>query len=263
MTDDKPYFYTLNERVKNDFDKLYIIFMSDVHYGNMNFDEEFFDKVLDWLAKEENQNKKVITGGDLMECAILSAPGHYDQSLTTNDQFDYIYDKLKPLAERDQLIGMIRGNHEKRIMRKTSMDVTQKLAKWLDVEYFGAGVVINAKIGRYNKSRQQNYILYFTHGASGAWTLGGKLNAAKRLGNILNAELYCMGHVHSLMSIKRRYFEVINDRLVERPRHYVVSGSYLDYWEGYAQEKARGPGGAKGSPKIKLDPDTHRISVTT
>jgi hypothetical protein len=74
----------------------------------------------------------------------------------------------------------------------------------------------------------------------------------------------CLGHVHSLFHQKiERY--TMNDHsngIIKRSTHYVLTGSYLNYWGTYSQAKSMMPSGDAGSPKINLHTKEHRITVS-
>ena len=242
---------------EQEFAELAII--SDVHYGNKTCAKEFFEFVMDWAYK--NPHVYVITNGDLLECSIRDSVGLYDQNVEIDDQIDYILDKFSPLAEENRLIGMLRGNHERRVSKLTNMDLTKRMANDLGVPYGYRGMFFEIRTKTESQRKHQRYTMYGTHGSSGAWTTGGKINACMRLLQAVEAELYFMGHVHELLHITIPRKRVDRGSVQEIPTHFVLTGSYLEYWESYAQEKGYPPT-ALGSPKIKLHTKTHRMSVS-
>jgi hypothetical protein len=237
-----------------------LILLSDVHYGNKDCDVDFFEKVIDWIYR--GKHRYIITGGDLLECRLKDSVGlPEDQTIPVNEQVDYIVEKLKPIADEGRLIGMIRGNHEKRISRSTGIDITEKIARLLGVPYAYRGSFFQIRVKQKSQKRGQIYTLYGTHGASGSWTSGGKINAVERMIKGIEAEIIFMGHVHDLLHKTIPRMKVDRGRVKEIKTHFIVTGSYLKYLGSYGQEKGYPPT-SQGSPKVKLHTDKHRISVS-
>lgn len=235
-----------------------VVTISDVHYGCKMCNVPFFEKVMNWCYN--NEDVYVKTNGDLLECSTLSSPSLFDQNIDINDQFDYMVDVLRPLAEEDRLLWMVRGNHEKRILRETGYDIARTLAKTLNIPYFEHGCSYQIKIRQETQKRSQIYTGYMIHGATAARTIAGKLRKCNNLSDVINAEIYEYGHVHELFHNAAPYYDIDRGRIVKRRRHYILTGGYLNYG-GYVQEKGYRPV-ALGSPKIKLHTNSHRISVS-
>lgn len=244
--------------VPKKFNHSKFVIISDIHYGCKMCDIDFFETVMDWIYK--NPEVFVATNGDLLECSTLSSPSLFDQTVNINDQYDYIYNIFKPLADQKRLLFMIRGNHEKRILRDTGYDISRTLAKSLNVNYFESGCAFELNTKSENQSRFQKYTGYMIHGYTSARTVAGRLNKVRKLSEVVNAEMYCYGHVHELFHSKLPFYDINRGRIRKRYKHYILTGSYLKYG-GYVQEKGYRPV-ALGSPKIKLHTDTHRISVS-
>jgi len=237
-----------------------IVPFGDIHWGNEDCDKRMLRIVLDWLYK--NKHVYIICMGDMVESSIIGSPGLFDQEKFLDSQVYDIIKMLKPLADEGRIIGMHIGNHERRTVKNTSFNLTRLMCEVLDVKYLGEGILHLIEVTDGNNSEE--YTMYTTHGASGALYPYTKMSACMKLDRIANAEVYCMGHVHSLGHQKMDTCEVDfeNKKTVKKPRHYVLTGSYLKYWGSYAQAKSYIPSGESGSPKIKLHIDTHRISVS-
>jgi UDP-2,3-diacylglucosamine pyrophosphatase LpxH len=235
--------------------------VGDVHYGNKAHDKEMFEIYMDWLY--ENKDTYVLGMGDLIEGATKHSVGYYDQTVNINDQIRYIVKKLKPLVDENRVLGLIEGNHERRVKRDTtSLSLHEIITDKLGVKNLGAGTFLDLRIKNKGKRRSQKYKFYAIHGASGSYTPAGKMNACMRLIYIANVECYLMGHVHALDHRKLDIYDTERGKIILKSKHFVITGSYLKYIGGYAQEKAYIPSGTSGSPKIKLHADMHRISVS-
>ena len=113
------------------------------------------------------------------------------------------------------------------------------------------------------KVGNQTYTLYTSHGASGARLPYTKIKGALDLEKIIDAEIYAMGHVHQLSHHIREYFAIDkrNKSVKKEKKHFILTGSYLDYWNSYAQVKSMEPS-RQGSPLLTLSGKEHRINVS-
>lgn len=227
--------------------------IGDIHKGNKGHDDFMYKKFLETLYEEKHY--KVLGMGDWIECSTTSTSFRlYDQVLTIDEQIDQIVEDFKPIADEGRLIGILRGNHEATAVRE-GIDPTHRIAKELGVPNFGAGIVLYVKIGN------QRYHVYATHGSSSARTPGGKMNACMRLKDVVEADLYLMGHLHSLDHTTLDIFHPKRKTMELKRRHFVITGSFLKYLGTYAQAKGYPPSGTSGSPKVKFHSDMKRISV--
>lgn len=244
--------------IQTDKKSVLICPVGDIHYGHRDCDEETLKFVLEWLYKEKDVY--VFSMADLVEASVIDSPGLFDQVDFLDTQFYDVVKMFKPLADEGRLLGMHTGNHENRVKKKTGLDITKVMCRMLNTKYFGEGMLHLIKVT--NGKDSQTYTMYSTHGASSARFPQTKMLACMRLDRIADAEIYCMGHVHSLAHDKMDRYVIENGKVIKKPRHYILTGSYLQYWGSYAQAKGMLPSGDTGSPKIKLHVDTHRISVS-
>lgn len=237
-----------------------IVPIGDIHDGHKDHDEETFDAYLADIIK--NKDMYVFLMGDLIECSNRHSVGLYDQVKTVDEQIESVIKKLEPIAKEGRILGMVEGNHERRAKKHAGIDISNQIAKRLNIPYYGIGVVLHIKVRPPDNKRSQVYYVYFTHGDSRARTAGGKINACMRLRDVVNVDCYCMGHVHSLEHHTESVYEPDRWNLRLKRKHFVLTGSYLKYWDSYAQSKGYSPSGSSGSPKIKLHSTFHRISVS-
>ncbi len=238
-----------------------IVPFGDIHYGHQACDKETLKLVLKWMY--DNKNVYVIGMGDLLESSIIDSPGLFDQDQFLDDQISNMIKLLKPLADEGRILGLHAGNHELRLRKKNNLDITNLMCQMLGVTYLGpAGAIHEIKVNTKGSRHKEVYTIYSTHGSSGAMYPHTKMQACMRLALICDTELYCMGHVHSLFHQKIEYYKPEGNKVISKAKHYVLTGSYLNYWETYAHEKGYPPSGGTGSCKIKLHSDCHRISVS-
>lgn len=225
----------------------------DIHIGHKGHDDDMYHRFLDTLRKEKHF--KILGMGDWIECGTTRASFRlYDQVMSIDDQIDQIVEDFGEFADEGRIIGILQGNHERTAV-KEGFDPTHRIARELGVPNLEIGAVLSVISG------EERYYTYATHGSSMATTPGGKMNACMRMANVVDAELYCMGHVHTLDHTTVDQYQPLYGKLELKRRHFVITGAFLKYLGTYAQAKVYQPSGSSGAPKIKFHADFHRISV--
>jgi len=246
-----------NKVHKQSFDagQIGIVLMGDEHDGARNYDREKHLRVLD---SAYNHNHYMIHMGDAMETATRNSVGDgvYSQQEIVDTQIDNVVNKYLPFVDAGLMIGMHPGNHEWRTFKDDGVNLTRHICRRIGARYFGFGKVSVLRVGKIN------YVLYTTHGSSGAQKVQTKIKAAMDLEQIVDADIYAMGHVHELAAqvMERNIVDMRTKRLTKREKHYILTGHYLGYWGGYAQAKSMKPS-RLGSPVIYLSGDEYKIKV--
>ena len=185
--------------------ELVVVPLGDVHYGSSLFSIRHFNRDLDLIASTDNM--VVVLMGDLLECVVKSSVGDiYRQVGNPQDQRDWMIDKLMPI--KDKIIGMTTGNHEWRIYKEVGFDVSADMAKALGVAYREEGILLKVSFGGGNSGHPEKpyvYWIYATHGYGGARTSGAKAVKLERTATHIHADLYFMGHDHSVNVQKMVY----------------------------------------------------------
>jgi hypothetical protein len=143
------------------------------------------------------------------------------------------------------------------VFKASGVDITKMMSRGMGVKFLSIGALHYFMVG------DQRYTLYSTHGASGAVMPHTKIKAALRLADMVDADIYCHAHVHQLSHHVRNFYAANkrNKTVEERQKHFIVTGAYLNHWGSYGHAKAYEPM-RKGSPKIKLNGQQHRIRVS-
>ena len=155
---------------------------------------------------------------------------------------------LEPLARKGKILGLMPGNHEYRTAVLIKMDPMRLIAKNLTkitgnhVPFLGYQGFHKWVVGN------QIYKAHSFHGRSGAETP--------------DADIYFMGHVHSVQDDKDQVFRIddATDMLVPHNRHYVIGGSLLSYFDGYAEMMGLAPS-PQGLTRIDLFKDKKKIII--
>jgi len=249
-------------RLKFNANKIKIILMGDEHLGSKYYDKELHKRWINWILKEPNTY--VIGMGDHLETATKNSigAGVFEQDKVVQEQLEASYELYKPLADKGKLLGMHIGNHEERLYKHSGMDLIKTLCKMLStkkykVKYYGIGVL------HYIKVDSQSYTMYTTHGHSGARLPYTKIKACIDLGNMVDVDIYAMGHTHQLSHHVRQFYKV-NKRdstVTESGKHYLLTGSFLTHWGSYAQE-AGYEMMRRGCPTVKLHGRENKIRVS-
>jgi len=186
------YAHTLSPELK----MLRVVPISDAHYGNHLFSLKHFRRTVNYI--EANDDVVTFLNGDLCEAVTKNSLGDiYKQKMTPQEQRDWIISMLLPIKHK--ILGMVTGNHERRIYNETGVDLSLDIAKALSVPYRPSGMLLKISFGSGNdRHPDKPYVFwgYFTHGYGGARTKSAKAIKAERLATFLESSFYCMSHDH-------------------------------------------------------------------
>lgn len=239
-------------QIKTDKDLIYLVPLGDMHLGHQNFLQKRFERDLNWCIN--NENVWVLGMGDYMETGVKDSYGLFTQTEIAQQQKKKVLEYFRPLAEKGRLIGLLLGNHEYRIFSRTGIDIVEDMANDLGVEYFK-----HAAFFKMNINKKVDYIIFAQHGYSSARTDGGKLNVLVRLQDQAIADIYLLGHSHDQITKPKPIYRLSRKREMHT-RYFIMSGSYLEHWGSYAQQRGYPPCEI-GSPRIGLHTDQYNITV--
>lgn len=202
-------------------EKIYLFFLSDVHYGSEQFNEEYFEYALD-VFDNIKSDKRMYLLGDLLEAASKHVGNaSFRTTLSLDEQLDGMIDYLVPYKKH--IINTVPGNHCDRLSKEFDLNVMNIIGKALDipVEPFHLDeIIINS----------EPYSIYTAHGK------GSSIHAHTAQGKIIRdtehitADLKVQGHNHRLDFFNRPTLTA--DGL--KRKYYAFSGSFLNY-NGYAK----------------------------
>jgi predicted phosphodiesterase len=243
-----------------DIEAAYIVPLADLHIGDPLFDEQRCQRLVRWIA--ETPNAWAVLVGDVMNTATKTSKSDiYQEVMNPHEQLRYAKKLLAPI--KDKIIAAVEGNHELRIAREDGINTTELLADTLGVFYSPLSTLMKITLGRCPKNgKRLCYTMYVTHGSGSSRTSGGKVNALRRLRDIVLADVYVMGHIHWMATFLETYYvpDVRNNKIEEVRLTFVSTGSFLK-WGGYAEEKSLPP--AKlGAPRIRLDGTRKDVRVS-
>ena len=233
-----------------------ILLISDEHMGSSTYAE---DVHMEQLEHAFDRGFYIMHLGDGIEAATRNSigAGVYTQDEIIDKQMAHWCAVYEPFVKAGRFLGAHPGNHELRVMKDDGVNIMRHMCREIDAKYLGIARVHIFKIG------DQSYSMYTTHGASGARLTYTKIKGALDLERVVDVEMYAMGHVHQLSHHVRQFYRVdTKAHTVEKgEKHFMLTGSYLDYANSYAQMKCMEPA-RLGSPLVDLSCKRHQISIT-
>ena len=189
-----------------DREKIIIVPMGDEHIGSNFYDEETHLKNVEWCYENE---APIILMGDELETATKDSVGAgvFEQSDIVQEQLEKAVKIYKPLAEKGLILGNHTGNHEARVYNHSGANLTKIMAQLLKINYLGVGAVHYFRVGK------EGYTMYTTHGASATRLPHTKIKAALDLANMIDVDIYAMGHVHALDHHVRNFYRLDKRRI--------------------------------------------------
>ena len=235
-----------------------VVFWGDVHIGHPTCLVEQAKGMLDYCLKH---GVPLVVMGDVIECGLTGSVGDsvYMQKLNPQAQLDEAIAWLEPLAKRNLILGIHSGNHEWRVTKATSIDVSKYMARSLKAPYLGSACWHVFFVDK------QRYSLYTLHGASGSRFIYTKLKAVTDIAHYFpQADVVAMGHVHDVASvaIERQYIDNRKRTVVHRKQYCMLTGHYLGYKESYAEAHGMPPAKV-GSPKVKFYANERDVHIRT
>jgi len=235
-----------------------LVLLGDLHIG---YPTVQMDKLLEDIEIIKKRGCYVILMGDLIEAGTRNSIGDslFSQEHIVQEQLDKVFEILCPLEKK--ILGIIQGNHEKRIFKEVGMDVSKILAeqyfKWYGTEYFGYSSYHIFRVGK------QTYTAYLTHGSTSSRLPYTKMKALLDYGKYIDVDIIASGHTHELNSYTatKKRIDLKRRKIVSKKTYYVLTGSYLGYDDSYAEQKGMMPSKI-GYAKLKLYKDDWDIYVS-
>jgi hypothetical protein len=157
--------------------------------------------------------------------------------MSPDEQLEAVNYLLQPIKKQG-LFG-VTGNHDRRIFKLSGLDWAHQLCTSLGIPYMG-----NAAFARFVVNRIQ-YDAFFHHGIDSSSNLGGKLNKAKHLEQLVDADCIFSAHSHMLMDAPPSYKAYLpqNERAIryKEVHNYICGCAYDSRVPGYAEEKGYPP----------------------
>lgn len=240
----------------------YLIPIGDLHIGDRAFQKSGLEKLNGYLRwVEERPNARIFLLGDIFNCA--SRLSKTDPFSTDTGEYEKAVSIFKPYAS--QIVGAIDGNHEARLLDMFGMSPTQSFCREIGVPYCKWSALVRFKVGKRTTDHahwRQNYYVYLHHSTGGGATIGGKMNRAVKLRDIVEGvDCYCIGHNHQLACAPQDVYYPSQHGIQKRRIWYVDCGLYLSWDDSYAEKGMLAPT-KLGSPRIRFDGIQHDVHVS-
>lgn len=248
------------------FDKsITIIPISDVHLGAIEHAKK------EWLAFckmiEETPNVYITLGGDLINNSIrTSVANPFDETMRPREQKKLMVEHLKPI--KDKILCAVSGNHERRSIKDSDIDLTYDIMSKLDLEDIYRENIAFMKVGVGKLRSRKNcpecaYTFAITHGTGGGIYTGATVNRNERFGNIIEGlDCLIVGHTHkgTVSKPSKIVIDSRNEKVLMKSYTVVSSISWLNYG-GYAAQKMLLPADTRNPQKLILRDKLHEKSI--
>lgn len=227
--------------------------ISDVHWGSAECMEKEFSQYLKAIAADDSA--AVVLAGDLINNGIKSSKTNvYDEVYSPREQKHMMVDLLRPI--KNKIVCAVRGNHEYRTTRETSIDVMEDICRELDIEDVYAQDMGFLKISvgkKLENSKPATYMFCVAHGAGGGQLLGSGINKPDAFqSTIEGVDGIISGHTHKPLKVPsaRFIFDPHNNKVRRENAVIFVCTSWLAPG-GYPEQKLMKP--------VAFKPDTIRL----
>jgi UDP-2,3-diacylglucosamine pyrophosphatase LpxH len=189
--------------VKSRYEKIYILFLGDIHYDSPLCDRHRLKEV---LKQAQEKNAYIIGMGDYIDmCAqkerktILNPASkiHNQTKETFSDISQKETDKLIELLEpfRGRILGFIEGNHY--FILNNGLTTTEYMSQEFKTNYLGTSCFLHLKILEKSGRWTRVIKIFATHGKGGGGkTEGVTLNNIADQMTYREADIYAAGHDH-------------------------------------------------------------------
>jgi hypothetical protein len=168
------------------YDSLRVYALGDLHIGSHAHARERWEEWLGYL--EQHPNSTLLNTGDNFNSAIVGSKSDiYSEALNVGDAKRLFQSQLTPLAQDDRIDILMPGNHEARIWRAVGDCPVKDVAVNLGVNYSATAALLVYHVG------DVEYEVFVRHGTG----TGRSLAALQRSSQVIHADVYVSGHVHS------------------------------------------------------------------
>lgn len=252
------------QKLSKGLDTVELHALSDWHIGDKLCD---YKRILDEVEEiKNNPNAYAILAGDLINNSTIQSIGDtYEEKIPPMEQIKKAVETIEPI--KDKILCAVGGNHEYRSYKTDGLDITRFLCLELGIDsnYRPESCYMFLSFGqksRYKaRERRQTYTVYVTHGSRGGRKMGGRANALADEALICDADIFIIGHTHSPLVFKDRYYRqtACAGSIEPVERVYVNTAAALDYG-GYAAKAGYQPA-SKSNPIIVLNGTKREIEV--
>ena len=249
-------------------------FLTDQHLGNSDCALGRIKETRDMVAADPTYSRGILGGDccdfinftdrrfDIRQIAADFIPNLDNLAKSVSDYFIKIYAPIK-----DQLIGIIPGNHDETIRIKYHFDIAGYIAGVLGIPYLQQVDMLRLFVTDKQRSYEVQGVV--SHAEKGSTTVGGKLAAVTRMAAMYDGiDFFAQAHTHEYLYHRMPRIKIAgrcgSGRRDEKRVMLFLTGGYLKTYgeghSGYGAKKGYAPC-ELGSPRLKMHMD--RTSVAT
>ena len=249
--------------------------LGDIHGGILHCDEKAIKARIKDIA--EDPFALWIGMGDYAEF-IDPRDNRWDPEITSpwvqqgnviSSQRKWVTKLFRPIV--DKCVGLIEGNHEEKIRKRTFNDVYMDICEDLGVTPLGYSCFVDFKFRRTPRGKEggsvTSFVGHFKHGSGGGTTKGWKINTLLRgVKDFPECSIYAMGHLHDIITDKDTPLHMTaHGHLGQKMKAVAMTGCWVQtYKEGvrpsYAEAKGYSPSPID-APIFYITPDKGIVSV--
>lgn len=253
-------------------DWIRLVFLGDVHIGNITTNEDLIHKCVNRIDKDKtaywvdlgdrcdfiNTKDTRFELGALPKWVLNEFPDIVGACSYRYSEF------FKPIANK--CIATVSGNHEDAILKHQERDVYSEINRLLGIKS-NLGVCGFVRL-KFKRARKTIWTLdmFLHHGASGGRSVGSSANFLSNMAKGFDADIYAMGHTHKKVVYSDRVYGLNSvGNVEEKDRVFINVGSFMSGYvnadsSGYAEKRLLYPQ-AVGPVELWLHPDKHHIKM--
>ena len=186
-----------------------IIGFGDQHIGTLNCDLTAIKRTVKYILNTPNCYWVGI--GDFFECIPPSDKRWDSKTLparhlkmqeqipeSEKEEFlELVSPILTPAQDGGKCLGLHKGNHEYSLLNHYHRDLVYEITRDYGLKDLAAMAMTRLVFSR-SKGDERSIILHSQHGHGGGRKRGGKVNLLNELHAKFDADIYFMGHVHTI-----------------------------------------------------------------
>lgn len=235
----------------------HINFLGDLHLGSRHCQKKAFLQDVDRI--KEDPYGLWISTGDNLDAIVPSDSKRFRAEEVDPDYLPHlnrmgVYQRDQYLRYvdpiKDKCLGVIDGNHEMELGKRTYVNLTADIAMELGVPYLSDTALIRLTFARMEGDKRicsDNLIIYACHGHAFGKHSGTPLNRMEQMAGLVDADMYICGHAHKKAVSKSCKVGITSKgkaALVNKPQLFGVAGCFTTVYEedtsGYAQRSQYG-----------------------
>jgi hypothetical protein len=255
----------INLRIKSRSDCIFLRGFFDIHAGVKACDFDRFKADVEEVRKTPNMY--AFLGGDMCDFISPDDRRFDSQTLTPEVLLELndlpikmarqVIDVLMPIKHK--LLFGLEGNHEKSLHDHKNIDVASYICTSLGIPNLGYTGLVRLTFQR-SKRALRSITLYASHGFGSSIKFGGKMNRLIDCIQMVEADIYFMGHNHGKgVAMVDRFYATFGtyNRVVAHHKVCILGGTYLRTYmkntSSYGERKGYSPAPI-GCMTVKIKP---------